>query len=134
MILVDSLIETCLTRWLDLFNQNLYKQKHRGWTWLRRAQTLQIWWDSVHILTHALNNLITVDVDIKITNAISKRIILTKFWYLNMLPKNAKTSKKNHFRKKGACFLPVKKYQSSCFQMILRKVILRNYNLLKVNW
>ena len=27
------------------------------WTWLIRAQAFQILWDSVYIITHALNNL-----------------------------------------------------------------------------
>ena len=39
------------------FNQNLSDRKHCERTWLVRTQTLQIFWDSIHILTHALNNL-----------------------------------------------------------------------------
>ena len=45
-----------------------------------------------------------------------------------MLPKDAKRSK-NH--KKCTCFVS-SKTQSSYLQMILRKVILSNHNLLKV--
>ena len=33
------------------------KRKHRWRTWLIRAQILQILWNSVHILTHALINI-----------------------------------------------------------------------------
>ena len=35
---------------------------------------------------------------------ISKRIILTKFWNLNMLPKDVKRSRKKHLHKKCTCF------------------------------
>ena len=48
-------------------------------------------------------NLFTVDVSIKIRNAKSKRIILTKFENLKMLPKDAKRSK-SYFHKKGISF------------------------------
>ena len=51
---------------------------------------------------------------------ISKRMILTKFWNLNMLPKDIKRSRKKHLHKKCACFTSKKNYQGSCFQMILR--------------
>ena len=56
VISVDSLISTCFSRWFDLFNYNPSEQKHRGMIWLIRTQFLQILWDSVHILTHTLNN------------------------------------------------------------------------------
>ena len=47
-----------------------------------------------------------------------------------MLPKDAKRSR-NHFQIK-CTFFTSKNNQGSCFQMILRKVIKINYNLLKV--
>ena len=56
LTLGDLLISTHLTRWFDLFNHNPQEQKHCRRTWLIRAQALQILWDSVHILMHALNN------------------------------------------------------------------------------
>ena len=46
--LFDSNSLTCLT--ITLKNENTVKR-----TWLIRAQILQIFWDSVHILTHALS-------------------------------------------------------------------------------
>ena len=48
-------------------------------------------------------NFIVVNVIIKITNAISKRISLTKFGNLNMLPQGTIISK-NHFHKECTCF------------------------------
>ena len=56
LISVDSLISTCFTRWFALFNCNPQEQKHHGMIWLIRTQTLKIFWDSVHILKHTLNN------------------------------------------------------------------------------
>ena len=57
-----------------------------------------------------------MDVFIKITNAMSNRIILTKFWKLNKLSKNTKGSKKNHFHKRWNCFLPVKNTEVVVFR------------------
>ena len=48
-------------------------------------------------------NLFTVDVSIKIRNGKRKRIILTKFENLKLLPKDAKRSK-SYFHKKGISF------------------------------
>ena len=81
-------------------------------------------------------NVIINYVEIKIlgcllTNAISKRTILTKFWNLNMLPKDAKRSG-NHLTWSECTSFTSRKNQGSCFQMMLRKVIKRIYNLLKV--
>ena len=52
-------INLFLTQQFYLLNHNPYERKHCGKAWLIRARTLQILWDSVHILklARALNNL-----------------------------------------------------------------------------
>ena len=66
------------------------------------------------------------------TNMIIKYVKLKQF---NCGNRNCETLTQKDQRTtftKNVFPVPVKTSQSSCFQMILRKVILRNYNLLKV--
>ena len=57
LISVDSLSSTFLTWWFDLLNHNSWERKHCDRNWLIKNRTLWILWDSIHILTRAVNNL-----------------------------------------------------------------------------
>ena len=121
LILVDLLISIYLTQWFDLFNHNQKEREHCGKTWLIRAQALQILWDSIHILMHALIEM----KNIEWINTFKKNIEKHPFFNTENIVAPLSHSR---FPVKLICFIAFESASSACcfINLLLSSYIFKN--------